>query len=354
MNRYAAQGLLATLTALTACAHAPASSTAAPTGMPVASYVVSRQLAIAGEGRWDLLAVDAPRHHLFLSRSDHVDVVDTVTGARVGTLAGTDGVHGIAIAPGLMRGYTTNGKSDSVTEFDLITFARIRDIPVSGHSPDAVLFDAGSGRLFVFNAQSNNASVIDPVTGKEIATIAFAGNPELPVADGRGHVFVNIEDKGQLVRIDAAAMKVLDTWTLAGCEEPTGLALDNAHARLFSACHNRIMAVTDANDGHPVAQVAIEDGPDGAEFDPQRQLLFIPNGKSGSLTIVHEDDADHFRTTQTLATQTSARTIVLDPQMHRLYLPAARFGPQPAGSKERPPILPGSFTVLEVRSADER
>jgi DNA-binding beta-propeller fold protein YncE len=314
--------------------------------------VVSRQFAIGGEGRWDLLAVDAPRHHLFLSRSDHVDIVDTRTGARIGALAGTDGVHGIAIAPALMRGYASNGHGDSVTEFDLARFARIRDIAVSGHSPDALLFDAHSGRLFVFNAHSNNASVIDPVSGKEIATLDFDGNPELPAADGRGHIFVNIEDKGQLVRIDAVAMKVLDTWQLPGCEEPTGLALDIDHARLFSACHNGTMAITDANDGHPVAQVAIGEGPDGAEFDALRQLVFIPAGKSGSLTIVHEDDPDHYRVMQTLPTQTSARTIVLDPQSHRLYLPAARFAPQPEGSKERPPMLPDSFTVLEVGSGE--
>jgi DNA-binding beta-propeller fold protein YncE len=350
MNRYAIHSLLAALAALTACAHAPSAATATST----ASYAVVRQFAIGGEGRWDLLAVDAPRHHLFLSRSDHVDIVDTVSGARLGALTGTDGVHGIAIAPALMRGYATNGHSDSVTEFDLATFARIRDIPVSGHSPDAVLFDAGSGRLFVFNAHSNNASVIDPASGKEIATLAFDGNPELPVADGRGHVFVNIEDKGQLVRIDANAMNVLDTWQLAGCEEPTGLALDSAHARLFSACHNHVMAVTDANDGRQIAQVAIGDGPDGAEFDAQRQLLFIPTGKSGALTIVHEDDPDHYRIMQTLTTQISARTIALDPQTHRLYLPAARFAPQPEGSKERPPMLPDSFTVLEIGDADGR
>jgi YVTN family beta-propeller protein len=345
MKSSVTRSLLATLSALTACSHVPAHSTAAAD----ASYAVTRKFAIGGEGRWDLLAVDSARHHLFLSRSDHVDVVDTVTGARVGALAGTDGVHGIAVAPARMRGYSTNGKSNSVTEFDLATFARIRDIPVSGQSPDALLLDAGSGRLFVFNAKSNNASVIDVATGKEIATLAFDGNPELPAADGRGYVFVNIEDKGQLVRIDAAAMN-LDTWALSGCEEPTGLAIDAEHARLFSACHNGTMAVTDANDGHPIAYVAIGDGPDGAAFDAQRQLVFIPNGKSGSLTLVHEDDPDHYRVAQTLPTQASARTIVLDPDTHRLYLPAARFAPQPEGSKERPPMLPDSFTVLEVGS----
>ncbi len=350
MKRLTAPTLTATLVLLTACAHSPVTSTAT-TASP---YVVERQFAIGGTGRWDLLAVDSDRYHLFLSRSDHIDIVDTRSGERVGTLAGTDGVHGIAIAPGLMRGYSTNGHSDTVTEFDLATFARIRDIPVNGHSPDAVLFDSGSGHLFVFNAHSNNASVIDPASGKEIATIAFEGNPELPAADGHGHLFVNIEDRAQMVRIDTATLKIIDTWPLAGCEEPSGLALDTVHGRLFSTCQNQVLVVTDAGDGHPVAQLAIGEGPDGAEFDPQRQLAFVPSGKSGVLTLVHEDDPDHFRIVQTLPTQASARTLTLDPQTHRLYMPAARFEPQLEGSKERPPMIADSFTVIEVGSGEER
>jgi YVTN family beta-propeller protein len=349
MYRLLAPALLAML-GLTGCAHSPAASTSSL----ASPYRVERPLAIGGLGRWDLLAIDSGRHHLFLSRSAHVDIIDTVSGERIGTLAGTDGVHGIAIAPGLMRGYATNGHSDTVSEFDLATFARIRDFPVNGHSPDAVLFDEGSGHLFVFNARSNNASVIDPASGKEIATIAFGGNPELPAADGHGHVFVNIEDKAQLVRIDTATLKILDTWPLAGCEEPSGLALDAAHDRLFSTCQNQVVVVTDAGDGRQVARLAIGEGPDGAAFDAQRQLAFIPSGKSGLLTLVHEDDPDHFRIVQTLPTQVSARTIALDPQTHRLYLPAARFEPQPEGSKERPPMVADSFTVLEVGDGEGR
>lgn len=316
-----------------------------------ASYSVGAIYPVAGGGGWDLLAVDPQRAHLFLSRSDRVQVLDTRDGHLAATLAGTDRVHGVAIATALNRGYTTNGASNSVTEFDLHSLQRIRDIGVSGQSPDAILYDAFSKHVFVFNARSNDASVIDPLSGREIATIAFEGNPELGVTDGKGHVFVNIEDKAELVAIDAGTMRVTHTWPLPGCTEPSGLALDVAHARLFSVCQNGSMAITDAGNGRQVARVAIGEGPDGVAFDADRQTVFSPNGKSGTLTIVHEDDPDHFRVAQTLATQASARTIALDPASHRLYLPVASFSGEPAPGQRRPPMVPGSFRVLMVTPA---
>ncbi len=317
-------------------------------------YAVGARLSVGGTGRWDLLAVDSARHHLFLTRSDRVDVVDTRDGRPVASIFGIDGAHGIAIAPDLRRGFATAGHADTVTEFDLASLTRVRDIKVGGHAPDAIAYDAGTHRVFVFNAHSNNASVIDARGGSEIATIAFAGNPELGTSDGRGHVFVNIEDKAELVEIDAARMQVLRTWPLTGCTEPTGLAMDAAHARLFSACQNRVMVVTDARNGRQVARVPIGAGPDGAVFDAKRQLAFIPAGRDGTLGIVHEDDPDHFRVAQTLVTQAGARTIALDSASHRLYLPAARFETQVAGSSARPPMIEGSFSVLEVRSVSVR
>jgi YVTN family beta-propeller protein len=342
MNRSTACATVGLVFVLGACAHLSQASGHAD------SYAIGARYALAGTGGWDLLAVDSGRHHLFLSRGDRVDVVDTRDGKLVATIAGIEGAHGIAIAPVLQRGFASNGKSDSVTEFDLDSLRRVRDLKVSGHSPDAILFDPYTHRVFVFNAKSNNASVIDAANGREIAIIPFAGNPELGVNDGKGHVFANIEDKAELVEIDAVGMKTMRTWPLPGCEGPTGLAMDVAHKRLFSACHNKIMAITDAESGQQVARIAIDDGPDGAAFDPQRQLVFSPNGKSGTLTIVHEDDPDHFRVIQTLVTQPSARTIAFDPETHRLYLLAARFEPQPAGTNGRPPMVPGSFSVLEV------
>ncbi|MEO7936037.1 MAG: YncE family protein [Dokdonella sp.] len=335
--------MLVPLSFLGACAHAPSAS------QHLSSYAVDTPLALGGSGGWDLLDIDSAHQHLFLSRSDRVDVVDTRNGQLVGSIAGIDGAHGIALAPKLNRGFATAGRSDSVIEFDLATLKREREFKVSGHNPDAILFDTHSGHVFVFNAHSNNASVLDPVSGKELATIAFNGNPELPASDGEGHVFVNIEDKAELVEIDATAMQVLHVWPLSECEEPTGLAMDSTHERLFSVCQNRTMVVTDASDGRQVARVAIDEGPDGVEFDTDRQLVFVPCGKSGTLTIVHEDDRDHFRVSQTLATQTSARTLALDHKTHRVYLPAARFEPRVEGEKGRPPMIEGSFSIVQVR-----
>jgi len=315
------------------------------------TYAVGAIHPVAGAGGWDLLAVDPQRAHLFLSRSDRVQVLDTHDGRLAGTITGTDRVHGVAIANALHRGYTTNGASNSVTEFDLDTLQRIRDIGVSGQSPDAIVYDTFSRHVFVFNARSNNASVIDPSSGKEIATVAFEGNPELGASDGKGRIFVNVEDKAEIAEIDSVAMRVTHTWALPGCEEPSGLALDVSHARLFSVCQNGTMAITDADSGRQVARVAIGEGPDGAAFDPAMQMAFSPNGKSGTLTVVHEDDPDHFRVMQTLATQASARTIALDPVSHRLYLPAASFSGQPAPGQRRPPMVPDSFRVLVVEPA---
>lgn len=301
---------------------------------------------VGGEGRWDLLA--AERGRVYLSRSDHMDVVDGATGTLIGRLAGTDGIHGVALAPALGRGWTTNGKSNSLTEFDLHSLQRLRDLPLTGQSPDAITYDAFSGHLFAFNARSNNVSVIDPASGKELAVIAFEGNPELPASDGKGRLFVNIEDKAQVVVLDTRALKVTQTWALDGCEGPTGLALDVAHRRLFSACDNGVMVVTDAASGKQVAKLAIGDGPDGAAFDPKTQDAFSPNGQSGTLSVVHEDDPDHFRVVQTVDTAKGARTVALDASTHRLYLPSASFGPKPDDAKQRPPMLPDSFALVVV------
>ncbi len=316
----------------------------AATSAKATQYEVAARYPVSGAGRWDLLAVDSAHHHLFVSRGDRVQVVDTTTGKEAGTIAGTDGVHGIAIGPD-GHGYTTNGKSNSVTEFDLVTLQRVRDLPVNGKSPDAVLYDAVSHQLFVFNAKSNNASVLDTASGKEVATIAFDGNPELAVADGRGHIFLNTESNAHLVEIDAAAAKIVHDWKMDGCEEPSGIAMDTAHRRVFSTCQNKVLAVTNADNGRAVARVAIGEGPDGAAFDPATQSVLVPLGKTGTLDVVRVESGDRFRKVQSLPTQTSARTIILDDSDHRAYTVAAKFGPATAGEK-RPPMIDGSFSVL--------
>lgn len=311
-----------------------------------ATYSVRANYGLPGPGRWDLLAVDSEHGHIFVSRGDRVQVVST-DGTPAGEIPGTDGVHGIAIVPLLGRGFTTNGRSNSLTEFDLKSLQRVTDIPVGGQSPDDILYDAGTGHLFVFNAKSNEASVINPSTGKELKRIPFEGNPELSADDFDGHVYVNIEDQAQLVQIDAVKMKVTRTWKLDDCEGPTGLALDAATGRAFSACQNQVLVVTDLTNGKQVARVPIGEGPDGAVFDPATKSIFVPGGRSGTLTVIRENSPDSYEVVQTLTTEASARTIALDPATHRVYLPAAKFGPKPADGS-RPPIVEGSFHVLAV------
>ncbi|AXK71194.1 YncE family protein [Lysobacter sp. TY2-98] len=310
---------------------------------------VTATWAVSGDGRWDLLDVDSGAHRLYVSRSNRVQVFDTTTGAMTGEVADTPGVHGIAIVPSLGRGFATDGSANRVTEFDLASLAQVRSIAVSGASPDAVIYDTASKHLFAFNAHSNSASVLDPVAGREVATIALAGNPELAASDGRGHVYVNLESRGEVVDIDTSTSKIAHIWALPDCEEPTGLAMDVTHARLFSACANGQMAVTDAHDGHAVARIPIGDGPDGLVFDAALGRILVPNGRSGTLTVIQELAPDRYEVAQTVTTAQSARTIALDPATHRAYLPAASFGPKPAGDEHaRPPMLPGSFRIVVV------
>jgi hypothetical protein len=349
MNRPNAALTLAITLTLAACANAPLAS--GPPAQHQATYAVDARYPIGEPGGWDYLGVDPIRHHLFISRGDRVEVMDTTSGRIVATLPATDGVHGIAIAQSLRLGFTSNGKANSVSEFDLDTLKRVRDIALTGERPDAILFDPYSRQVFTFNARTTDASVIDPVAGKEIARIPLAGKPEFGVTDDRGHVFVNIEDKGELTRIDSMHRNVLNTWPLSGCEEPSGLAIDSAHARLFSVCQSHVMAITDANDGRHVASIPIDGGPDAAAFDPRRGMAFSSNGETGTLTIVHEDDPDHFHVVQTLPTQPSARTMALDPSTHRIYLSSARFAPQPPGAQGRPPMIPDSFAIIAVGDA---
>ena len=254
------------------------------------NYTVVQRHAIGQSGGWDYLTYSADGHRLYVSRSDRVLVLDADNGKIVATIHGTDGVHGIALVPKLGRGYTSNGRADTLTEFDLATSKVLRTIPVDGKNPDALIYDSASKHLFAFDGRSNEASVVDPAAGKLIAKIPLSGKPEFAASDGAGNVYVNIEDTAQLARIDSATNKVTALWKLADCEEPSGLAIDVAHHRLFSVCQNRNMAVTDAQSGKSVASVAIGEGPDAAGFDPTRNLVYSSNGHDGTLTVAHEDD----------------------------------------------------------------
>ncbi|HLW25060.1 MAG TPA: YncE family protein [Steroidobacteraceae bacterium] len=312
-----------------------------------AGYTVAEHWALGGEGGWDYPSVDSHAHRLYLSRATHVLIVDTATGKGVADIADTPGVHGIAVAADVGRGFISEGKANAVKVFELASGKVLADIAVGG-KPDAIVYDAKTHRVVAFNGHDDSASVIDARSNRVLRTLPLGGAPEAAGDDGAGHVFVNLEDKNQLVAIDAETPAVTAHWDLPGCEGPTGFALDAAHHRAFSSCANAVMAILDTTSGRSLATLPIGKGTDGAEFDPALQNAYSANGE-GTITIVHESDPDHFAVLETLPTARGARTIALDPATHRLYLPTAKFGTLPAGSKEKhPPILPDTFEVLVV------
>jgi YVTN family beta-propeller protein len=334
---------------LTACIAAvlagPAAAGSAHAEAP--SYRIAARFPIGGDGKWDYPSVDSTTQRLYLSRGTHVVVVDTQTGRIAGDIADTPGVHGVALAPELGRGYISMGKSNQVKVFDLKTLEVVATVE-AGAKPDAIVYEPQSGKVFAFNGHSNNASVIDAATNKVVATIALGGAPEFARPDSAGKVYVNIESTNELVALDAKRQEVTARWALAGCEGPSGLALDAAHRRSFSVCANSKMSILDLNTGRSVATVPIGAGVDGAEFDADSQNAFSANGE-GTLTIVHEEDPEHFTVAQTLPTARGARTIALDASRHKLYLPTARFETAATEAGEpKGPIAPGSFFILVV------
>ncbi len=324
---------------------------------PAESYEVIAKYAVGGTGGWDFLSVDEKRHRLYVSRGDHVQILDTVSGKVVGDLPGTAGVHGIAIAEDLGLGFTSNGRSDTVTVFDLNTFAVVDTVKVTGSNPDAILYEPSSKRILTFNGRSANVTAIDAATRRVIGTIAVSGKPEVAVADGRGQVFVNIEDKNSIAVIDAGALAVSKYWPLGSCDGPTGLAIDRKRNRLFSVCHNKKMIVMDGNHGNVIEELPIGAEVDGAEFDAELNLAFSSNGE-GTVTIVRSPESGQVAVIDTVSTQKSARTIALDSTTHRIYLAAASFAPPPPPTPEqpkpRPAMIPGSFVILVLAPKNPR
>jgi DNA-binding beta-propeller fold protein YncE len=325
----------------------PGSRFAGAAGTP--AYHVLKKMNAGGEGGWDYLNVDSQARRIYISRSDHVDVVDADTGSKIGTIPNTPGVHGIALAPRFGRGFTSNGREGTVTIFDIKSLKEIGRVQV-GTNPDCIMYDPVTRRVFTFNGRSQDATAVDARTGKVAGTIPLGGKPEFAVSDGKGAIFVNIEDKSELVAIDPRELKVLHRWPLAPGEEPSGLAIDRAHRRLFSVCSNQKMVIVDADTGHIIASPTIGSGPDACAFDPKRQLAFSSNGRDGTLTIIHEDAPDRFTEVAIIQTQVGARTMALDEKTGHLVLVTAEFAPPPAGQEapRRRPMVPGSFTILEV------
>jgi DNA-binding beta-propeller fold protein YncE len=328
-------------------AKAPVKSPAKPPG-----YHVTKEIQIGGEGGWDYLTVDPAGRRLYASHTNKVEVVDLDSGKKAGEVLNLSGVHGIAIASDLNRGFISNGRSSTVTIFDLKTLATIGDVKVTGENPDAILYDPFSSQVFAFNGRSKNATVLEAKTGKVVGTIALGGKPEFATTDLQGRVFVNMEDLSEIAVIDAKTLAVKAHWPLKPCEEPSGMAIDRKHHRLLSGCDNKMAAVVDTGSGKVVATVPIGEGVDANAFDPGTDLGFSSNGKDGTLTVIREEGPDRFAVAESVPTRKGARTMALDEKTHTVYLVTAQFGPAPAPTTEqprpRPTILPDTFTILVV------
>ncbi len=313
-------------------------------------YHVLRHMALGGEGGWDYLTFDSAGHRLFITRGTKVIVVDVPSGKVTGEVANTPGVHGVALVPDAGQGFASNGRESTVTVFDLKDLHETARIKV-GDGPDAIAYDPFSKRIFTFNGRGHDTTAIDVATGKVAGTIPLGGKPESAVSDGKGRMYVNIEDKSELVEFDPQALKEIHRWKLTGCEDPSGLAMDKKNRRLFAGCDNKVMAVVNADTGAVVTTLPIGDGVDANAFDPETMLAFSSNGE-GNLTVVKEDSPDKFSVLETVTTAKGARTMTLDPETHKVYVVTAKFGPAPAPTAEaphpRPAILPESFEVIEL------
>lgn len=314
-------------------------------------YQLAGSLGLPGEEGWDYLTFEQGGSRLFISHGTHVEVVDVDRMKRVGEIADTPGVHGVALAPDLGRGYVSAGAASTIVVFDLKTLARLKEIKSTGENPDAILYDAATRRVFAFNGRGRNATVIDAVSNEVVGTIALDAKPEFARADGQGHVYVNLEDKNSLAVIDSRALTLLSVWPIAGCEEPSGLALNAQGKQLFAACANRVMAVIDATSGRELGTAPIGDGTDAADYDPAARLAFASCG-AGVLTAVTQESSGTFAVAQSIPTQRGARTMTLDERSHRVFLVTASFGATPAPTAEhphpRPAIVPGTFRLLVV------
>jgi DNA-binding beta-propeller fold protein YncE len=311
-------------------------------------YHLVKKVKLGGAGGWDYLEVDPGTHRLFISRGTHVIVVDPEQGKIIGDIPDTKGVHGIAPADEFNKGYTTNGGTSDSTIFDLSSLKVLGNTKTDKDS-DAVIYDPFSKRVFAFNGDANTASAIDAASGKLVSTFALGGGPEFGATDGKGKIFVNLEDKSSLVKFDAKTLKIENTWPLAPCESPSGLAMDAAHEILVVGCHNKLMAFVDGNTGKVLGTIPIGQGVDANRFDPVTGYAFASCG-DGTLTIAHEDSPTKFSLVEMIQTQRGARTMALDYATHTVYLVTAEFGPAPAATADnphpRPAMLPDTFTLL--------
>ncbi len=316
------------------------------------NFNVSQTYHIKSAGGWDYLSVCPNNNRLYVSHGGQVNVLDKITGDSLGVIVGTTGVHGITFNVSANKGYTSNGRLNNVFVFDLKTNQVLSQI-ATGENPDAIMYDAFSKKIITCNGRSKDLTVIDATTEKVVATIAIGGKPETAVSDGAGKIYVNNEEKNEIDVIDIQNYTVINRWTIAPGEEPTGLAIDLKNKRLFAGCGNKLMIVVDAKDGSIVAKLPIGEGCDGIGFDNKTKNVFASNGRDGTLTVYHQKSANDYELVKTIETKKGARTICVDSDTHKIYLPTADFEAAPAvptTPPSRPKMIPGTFQVLVVES----
>jgi YVTN family beta-propeller protein len=312
-------------------------------------YKVVNHVKLGGDGGWDYLYFDKDGQRLFITRGSHVMVVDANTLKVSGDIPDLSGIHGVALAPELGRGFVSNGGDNSVTVFDLKTLKKLDSVKV-GERPDAILYDPFTKHVFTFNARSKDSTVVDAASDKAVGTVPLGGKPEFAVSDGKGKVYVNIEDKSEIAAIDATKLSVLKRWSLSPCQEPSALALDVVHHRLFAGCDNKMMAVVDSDTGKVLTTMPIGAGVDAGRFNPNTQEVFMSCGGDGVLTIIHEDSPDKYTVTQNLATAKGARTMAMDYASHTAYLVTAQREATPPAPGQRPAMVPGSFELIVAKA----
>ncbi len=309
-------------------------------------YKIINKIHLEGDSGWDYLYSDDASGHLYVSHGMMVQVVDENSGKLIGTIKGLNGVHGIAIADKLNKGFISNGRDSSVTIFNATSLEVIARVKVTGANPDAILYDPFSNKVFTFNGRSNNSTVIDAESNKVIATIDLNGKPEFAVTNEKGKLYVNFEEESKICQINTSSLKVENVWPISPGDGPTGLAFDIENNRLFSACGNKTMVIVDAETGKVITSLPIGERVDGVAFDPQLKCAYSSNGE-GTITVVKEENKDSFNVIENIPTQKGARTIAVNRLTHHIYTPTAEFGAIPEG-KRWPEIIPNSFEVLDI------
>jgi outer membrane protein assembly factor BamB len=314
------------------------------------NYRITHEYPLGGDGSWDYVVPDPPSHRVYIARQNRVMVVDADSGKLLGEVTGIQGAHGTAIAAKTGHGFATQGDDKSVAIFDLTTFKVLGRVPAA-EDADAILFDSASNRVFTLNGDAHSSTVIDPVAGKLITNIELGGKPEYGVSAGDGKVYANLTDTSEVVEIDAKSATVARRWSTAPCKQPVSMAIDTVHHRLFSGCRSGVMAMSDYQAGKVVATVPIGTGVDGAGYDAAAANAFASNA-DGKLTVIHQDGPDKYHVVENVVTPVGSRNMGLDPTTHRIFVAAAKFGAAAAGAR-RPPMVPGSFSVLVISSRPE-